>query len=258
LTAPLRAPLTGLLSPVHQALASISWLSLVPGVTIGRLASHAVLHRVPSGSLLFEQAETPAFAQFLLAGSIGLLGVRGTEETLIEVLRPVDMVIPAAVLNREPYLMRARVDEEAQLLMVQADAFRAAIATDHALCLAVLACQAAQFRRQVRNAKNLKLRSAEERVGRYLLSLVEAAATADAVRLPLEKRLIASQLGMTRETFSRTLAAMARHGLRITGDVVNVEDLATARARFPQDPLIDGPESIVPLPRERPDHADSA
>jgi hypothetical protein len=56
---------------------------------------------------------------------------------------------------------------------------------------------------------------------------------------------------MTRETFSRTLAAMARHGLRVTGDIVLVADPGMARARFPFDPLIDGPEPIVPLPVER-------
>lgn len=79
------------------------------------------------------------------------------------------------------------------------------------------------------------------------MSLCEAGG-ADQVRLPQEKRLIASQLGMTRETFSRVLPAMARHGLRVTGDLLRVEDLAAARAAFPNDPLIDGPEPVTPLP----------
>ena len=45
------------------------------------LAGHAVLHRMPAGSMLFEQAETPAFAQILVAGTVELLGVRGKDET---------------------------------------------------------------------------------------------------------------------------------------------------------------------------------
>ena len=94
-------------------------------------------------------------------------------EALVETVRPVDLLLPAAVLNRQPFLARARVLEEAHLVLMHADAFRDAVATDHALCLAVLACQAAQFRRQVKLAKNLKLRSAEERVGCYLLGLLQ-------------------------------------------------------------------------------------
>ena len=52
---------------------------------------------------------------------------------------------------------------------------------------------------------------------------------------------------MTRETFSRTLGAIARHGLRIDGETVIVDDPVAACARFNLDPLIDGAEPIQPL-----------
>jgi CRP/FNR family transcriptional activator FtrB len=136
------------------ALRAVPWLVSVPVPTLDKLAERAVLHRIPSGSMLFEQAETPAFAEILVAGSVELLGVRGREETRIELVQPVDMLLPAAVLSRQPYLLRARVLETAHLIMVQTDAFRAAVSEDHALCLAVLACQAAQFRRQVQAGKS--------------------------------------------------------------------------------------------------------
>jgi CRP/FNR family transcriptional regulator, transcriptional activator FtrB len=236
---------------VGEALAATPWLAAVPADTLERLAGQAVLHRVPPGSLIFEQAETPAFAQFLVGGSVDLLGVRGKDETLIELIRPVDLLLPAAVLNRQPYLLRARVRDEAHLLMVQAEGFRQAVAGDHAFCLAVLACQAAQFRRQVKQAKNVKLRSAEERVGCYLLKLAESVPRGASVRLPLEKRLIASELGMTRETLSRCLSGLARHGIRVDGEAVIIDDPAAAQGRFALDPLIDGAEAMTPLQIKR-------
>ena len=231
----------------RAALRGIGWLRRVPARTLDGLAAQAVLHRVPAGSLLFDQAETPAFAQFLLAGSIELLGVRGEAETLIELLWPADLVIPAAVLGGLPYLMRARVYDDAHLLLIPAQVFRDAVAADHALCRALLGCIGAQFRRQVRQEKNLKLRSAEERVGCYLVALLGPSQSEASVRLPIEKHLIASQLGMTRETFSRALASMARFGMVVRGDTVQVADAAAARARFPLDPLIDGAEPIIPF-----------
>jgi CRP/FNR family transcriptional activator FtrB len=234
-------------SSARDALQSVVWLRQVPARTLDALAAQAVLHRVPAGSLLFEQAEAPVFAQFLLAGSIELLGVRDRVETLVELLRPVDLIIPAAVLGGQPYLMRARVYEEAHLLLIPAEAFRGAVASDHALCRAVLGCLTAQFRRQVRLQKNLKLRSTEERVGCYLVSLLGSSDTDIIVRLPVEKHLIASQLGMTRETFSRALSGMARFGMLVRGETVQVANAAAARAHFPLDPLIDGSEPISPL-----------
>jgi len=228
----------------REALQGISWLRRVSSKTLDALASQAVLHRVPAGSLLFNQAEIPAFAQFLLAGSVELLGVRGQAETLVELLQPVDLIVPAAVIGNQPYLMRARIYEEAHLLLVGAEAFREALACDHGLCRAVLGCLAAQFRRQVRMQKNLKLRSVEERVGCYLVSLLGQADRDIAVRLPIEKHLIASQLGMSRETFSRALSAMGKFGILVRGDVIEVADASVARARFTLDPLIDGAEPI--------------
>src|SRR5665213_357989 len=238
-------------SSARTALGETPWLGGVPAATLDRLAALAVLHRMPSGSTLFEQAEIPSFAHLLISGSVALLGVSGTAETLIELMRPIDLLLPAAILNRQPFLARARVLEEAHLVLIQAEAFRDAIATDHALCLAVLGCQAAQFRRQIKLAKNLKLRSAEERVGCYLLGLAQEATSNAPIRLPMEKRLIAWQLGMTRETFSRILAVMEQYGLRIVGDMVEVVDAAPLHARFRLDPQIDGPEPIVPFAPRR-------
>jgi CRP/FNR family transcriptional activator FtrB len=245
---PAGAPLSA--SPL-QALRRVPWLAAVPVATLQGLADQAVLHLSPAGVQLFEQAETPGVAQFLVAGAVELLAVREEEETLIELVRPFDLILPAAVLSGQPYLVRARVQADAQLLLIPAEAFRRALVADHALCLAVLACQAAQFRRQMKQAKSVRLRSAEERIGAYLLALCEANGGAGECRLPVEKRLIASQLGMTRETFSRALPGMARFGLKVTGDVLQCEDLSAARAAFPPDPLIDGPEPVIPLSSNR-------
>jgi CRP/FNR family transcriptional activator FtrB len=231
----------------HDALRSVAWLNEVPRRVLDALSAEAMLHRLPAGSLVFEQADTPVFAQFLLAGSVGLLGVRDRAETLLELLQPVDMIIPAAVISGQPYLMRARVCDDARLLLVAAQTFRRAMASDIALCHAVLGCLATQFRRQVRAAKNLKLRSAEERVGCYLVALVQRDSRAPTIKLPIDKHLIASQLGMTRETFSRALSGMAKFGLRVAGEVLHVEDAAAARTQFAPDPLIDGIEPIAPF-----------
>jgi CRP/FNR family transcriptional activator FtrB len=230
-----------------DALAKTPWLAGVPLRTLNRLAEHAVVHRTPAGVQIFDQGEIPGVAQFLLEGELELLAVRGADETLIEIVKASELILPAAVLNRLPYLARARVHREALLLMTPAEVFRQAVASDHAFCLAVLACQATQFRRQMKLAKAIRLRSADERLGAYLVALAADAGGRTAIQLPHEKRQIASQLGVTRETLSRALPGMAWHGLRVVGDVLHIDDLAAAITAFPPDPLIDGREPVTPL-----------
>ncbi len=160
------------------------WLRAVPGGHAGScLGSQAMLHRVPSGSVPVRAGGDPVFALFLVAGSVELLAAcAALEETLVELVRAPDLFFPAAVINRQPSLMRARVSMRPGLMMIRAEAFREAVASDHALCLAVLACQAAQFRRQIEHAKKLQLRSAEERVGCYSLRLAEDAPAGEPVQ----------------------------------------------------------------------------
>jgi len=232
-----------------EAFRSIGWLAAVAPATIHALARQAIVIRLPRGTLIFDQSEGPDSAQFLLAGSVELLAVRGEEEVPIDLVRPPDMLVPAALLGKLPYLVRARVRDEASLLLVPADALRRAVAGDHDLCLAMLACQGSQFRRQMKLAKAARLRSAEERLGSFLLALVHAHPGEGAIRLPIEKRRIAAQLGMTRETLSRTLPALAVHGLRVAGDTLFAEDPDAARAAYPYDPLIDGRDDIMPIER---------
>ncbi len=71
--------------------------------------------------------------------------------------------------------MQARVLEPARFLLIAAAPFRAAVMGEPALAQALIASLAGQFRRMVRQIKNLKLRSAPQRVGCYILALARRA-----------------------------------------------------------------------------------
>lgn len=208
------------------------------------LLRNAMVHSVPPGAVLFEQGDVPNFQLIVLAGSAQLFG-RSAEgrEVLIEAVRAPDLIIPAAVLTGAPYLMQARVPEASRFLLIHAPAFRAAVEADPLLAHAVIGSLAAQFRRMVRQIKNLKLRTSAERVGCYLLALSKRQGTPDRAVLPFEKTLIASELGITRESFSRALASLAKSGIRVDGQTIEILDAARLAAACGPDPLIDGPDA---------------
>lgn len=213
--------------------------SLSPAVR-KRLSRSAIVHTVAVGTVLFEQGATPTFQYLVLAGSAHLFGrSREGREVVIEIARPGDLVIPAAVVTRSPYLLGARVLEPSRFLLVEADAFRAAASEEPELAQVLVASLAGQFRRMVRQIKNLKLRSSTERVGSYILALSRAQKSPDRVVLPYEKNLIASELGMTRESFSRTLSALQDDGIVVQGDTILIVDAARLAAVSALDPLID-------------------
>ncbi|CAH1690693.1 Cyclic nucleotide-binding domain-containing protein [Hyphomicrobiales bacterium] len=227
--------------PVPEDLPILRHLSLDRRTELLR---NAMQHSVPAGTVLFRQGEVPNFQLVLMAGSAHLSGHSADgREVLIETARAPDLIIPAAVVTGAPYLMGARVPEPSLFLLIQADAFRAAVAADPLLAQAVIGSLAQQFRRMVRQIKNLKLRSSTERVGCYLLALAARQGTPEKAVLPYEKMLIASELGMTRESFSRSLASLEKSGIRVEGQTILITDIARLAEECRPDPLIDTDET---------------
>jgi CRP/FNR family transcriptional regulator, transcriptional activator FtrB len=226
-------------------------LPLFKGLAVSKqaeLGRNAVQHRVAAGTVLFEQGDVPNFQHVVLSGAVQLFG-RSAEgrEVLIETVEAPDLVIPAAVMMGAPYLMRATAPVSSHFLLIHAAAFRAAVASDPALAQVVIGSLAGQFRRMVRQIKNLKLRTASQRAGCYLLALSKRQGASGRVTLPYGKNLIASELGITRESFSRALAALHdTGGIRVEGDTVFILDPARLAADCMPDPLIDDAEGAIP------------
>ncbi|HWE75664.1 MAG TPA: helix-turn-helix domain-containing protein [Stellaceae bacterium] len=223
----------------------LPFLVNVSASTQQSLLQNAVVHSVTAATVLFEQGEIPHFQHVLLAGSIHLFGrSRENREVLIESVAAPHLVVPAAVVTASPYLMQARTPEPSRLLLIHAATFRSSVATDPALAQAVIESLAGQFRRMVRQIKNLKLRPAPQRVGCYIIDLAKRQATPDRAVLPYGKNLIASELGMTRESFSRALGALHEAGIAVDGDTIFIGDRAQLEAVCLPDPLIDDDDGL--------------
>jgi DNA-binding MarR family transcriptional regulator len=84
---------------------------------------------------------------------------------------------------------------------------------------------ARHWRLMVEQVVDLKLRSAERRVARFLARRVPEEAGAGPAELPEARGAIAARLGMTAETLSRTLNALeARGAIRLSGKRADVVD----------------------------------
>jgi CRP/FNR family transcriptional activator FtrB len=226
------------------AVENLPVLQALSASTRADLLRNAVHHSVAPYAVLFEQGEVPQFQIVVMSGSVQLFGRSADgREVLIEVLRPSDLVIPAAVVTGAPYLMQARAPERSRFLLIDALAFREAVATDPVLAQAVIGGLARQFRRMVRQVKNLKLRSSTQRVGCYILAMSARQGTPDRAVLPYEKNYIASELGMTPMSFSHALSSLGKSVIKVNGQTIIIVDGARLAAECIPDPLIDGADA---------------
>lgn len=188
---------------------------------------------------LFRQGDRADFLYILVEGTVELHAEWRGRDAVMAVVHPVSSFILAACIRNLPYLMSARTLERSRILMLPVGDLRAAIRRDPELAAAVMSELAGGYRGMVRQAKNLKLRSARERLAAWLLSQAHREGGVNSFVLPVEKRHLASFLGMTPESLSRTLSGLKGEGIALDGARIIITDHARLAEIAGQDPLID-------------------
>jgi CRP/FNR family transcriptional regulator, transcriptional activator FtrB len=206
------------------------------------LLGRSYVQAFPAGLEMIRQGDPADFLHIMLEGSVELYGKWSGRECTMAVVRPVSTFILAACIKDAPYLMSARTLERSRIMLVPSTDLRAIFRRDTEFAVSVINELAACYRAIVRNTKGLKLRNSRERVASYLLRQSRFLEDAPSFRLPVEKRLLASYLGMTPENLSRTLRALEDHGVKIDGMRVIITDRSKLMSLAQPDMLIDGPD----------------
>ncbi len=215
----------------RECLARTPFFADVPREICERLAIGAFVQTLPKGTLLFEQGQDAEFLHVLLDGRCGLIGCRPDGgECIVEIMHAGDAFILPAILLELPYLMGARVLETSRIAMIPAETLRRALDKEPALMRASALQLARYWRVLVRQIKDLKLRSTSERVGAHLSALCADRDEGPAVlHIEDEYRAVASRLGMTPETWSRSLRQLDSVGVRTDGRRIEISDVARLR-----------------------------
>lgn len=211
-------------------------------VSFDALMQAAYAQQFPAGLELIRQGARADFLHVVVEGRVELSAEWQGRSTTMAVVHPVETFILAACIRDLPYLMSARTLEPSRLLLIPASDLRAIFRSDAEFAVSIVGELAGAFRSMARHAKNLKLRSSRERVAGYLLEQSDRAGGAGRFALQIEKRLVASYLGMTAENLSRALKGLKAAGVTVRGHEVTILDRAALAAACPPDVLIDGPD----------------
>lgn len=216
-----------------EVVARAPLFSGLPVEVLERLAACARVTRCPRGTQLFAQGDEALVLHVLLEGQVGLLGSVGgdeggkaAEQTMVEILDAGEAFVAAAVLTAKPYLMGAVTLSPCRLLEIPRDNLLADLRASPDLALAMLGSMARHFRMLVREVKDLKLKSASQRLALYLMGLTTRRRGSVILRLPHNKSLIAARVGVRPETLSRAFAQLRGHGVVVDGHTVAIADLA--------------------------------
>ncbi|MBI2255498.1 MAG: helix-turn-helix domain-containing protein [Proteobacteria bacterium] len=241
-----------------MALAKIPLFADLPIAKLDELEEKSFVQQQPSEAVLFEQGDSARFLCVILSGRVALVGSSKApaedlqeehtkdeagcaghdREAIIEIFGPNEVVTIAAIVLNLPYLMSARVLEAARIALIPADIIRDLLQDDASFARATTVMLAKHWRLLSRQLKDQKLRSGTQRLGTYLLTLTEGRMSGPAdIALPLDRRTMASWLGMSVENLSRSLAQLKPIGVTANGRAAHINDIAQVRAFCLEDGL---------------------
>lgn len=241
-----------------SALAIESVLGTCPGLHTlekelsAQLAGISRVVEVASNAVLSRQGTAPEALRYLLDGQVALTQTASDgSNAVIDVVHPVSSLSLASVVADQPHMMTAQAVKPSRLLEIPAAPLRGLIGTRPRLAVTMLQGLSVDVEAATRQVLDLKLRNSAQRLGCYLLSLVEGEAEEPvALRLPYQKRLLAARLGCRYENLSRAFAVLRDFGVETHGarvilhDMQRLSDFASPDAPLPGEPVRNAAEAF--------------
>lgn len=203
------------------------------------LMQAAYLQTFPAQLDLISEGDPADFLYIVIEGCVELYARSNGRETTMAMVRPIGTFILAAVLKDAVYLMSARTSQKSKILLIPSENVRAAFESDEVFARAIVQELAGCYRGVVKDHKDIKLRTAVERLANRLLRYHADQGTTGTLELPYDKRTIASMLGMTPENLSRAFNTLKPYGVEVDGTVVRLNDTRSLATLAKPNPLID-------------------
>ena len=196
--------------------------------------------RVSRNTPLFHEGDAASGFYLVVSGQIKVfkLSPEGKEH-ILHIFGVGEPVGEVAVFSGKNFPAFASTLEDSRLLYFPRVRFLELASRKPQILLNMLATLSQRLRRFTQKIEGLSLKEVASRLAGVLLELPAEPTSPGSVRLQVTKGQIASQIGMTPETLSRTFQKMARQGLiRVERnrilllDRVALEDLASGGARL--------------------------
>ena len=190
---------------------------------LDEMLTGSFLQRFPATVVLFSESDLTDFLHVLIDGQVELYASANNREGTMTLIKPVATFVLASALTDGAYQMSARTLESSQILMIPAENVRVAMKKDAEFAQKSVLELAACYHGVVRAYKNIKLRTAVERLANYILVQNRRQGSTGVIQLPIEKRTLASMLGMTPENLSRAFTTLKPYGIKVDGAEIRLE-----------------------------------
>ena len=206
----------------------------LPSEDLQSVAEACAIRTLEKGEVLFREGEKAEGFYVMQTGAVSIYRLTPDgREQIICVFRPPESFAEVTLGAIEVYPANAVALEPSQVIRIQKTRFRELVCRKPELALHMLGSMSLHLKHLVQSLQDIKGRQVEGRLADWLLrhSPAATAGCPALLTLPITKRVLAGQLGVTSETLSRTLARFKRENLiTVDGPKVRILNAGGLRA----------------------------
>lgn len=206
------------------AVRNLDLFSGMEEINFTALMAAAYLQTFPARVDLIKEGDPADFLHIVVDGRVELYAKSNNRETTLGHVKPVSTFVLAAVLSDAIYLMSARTSQKSKVLMIPSINVRQVFEQDETFARALVLELSGCYRNIVKEHKDLKLRTAVERLANRLLRYNQVQGGTGRIQLEYDKRTLASLLGMTPENLSRAFNTLKNYGVLVKGSRIELTD----------------------------------
>lgn len=198
---------------------------------LDELLAASQLVNMDKGEPLFHQGEPAHSFYFVISGCIKIFRLTPDgQEKIFEIISDRQTFAEAMILMDTPnYVASAQAVAPTQLYRFSKVAYMRLLQANQGLTFALLGKLCIRLHQRLNEIETLSLKNATHRVVRYLITeLVKLRPGETCLELPVAKQLVAGQLSIQPETFSRIIHRLSDEGI-IAIDGRHIEVLDRAR-----------------------------
>ena len=206
-----------ILAPEYQEVMRSSYLFMdINEKDFSTIVEATSVYDMSAGEILFSQKQAATEFFLLVEGKvkISLLSFEGTQK-VVDIIKPGHTFAEVIILNgMEGYPVNAKALDDAKVLRINAKKYIQVLSNSSESCLKVIGRLSARLHWLMNEMERLSLHNASYRLISYLLEdIPHDSVNKTEVKLSAPKRIIASRISITPETFSRTLKSLSQDGL---------------------------------------------
>lgn len=191
-----------------------------------RIFECSVLKNFEKNRLLVQQGDTPEFVYLVLSGSIKTFRINDEgEEATIRMLEPGDTCMEAVMFMGGPSPINVQTITDSETLLIPERIIKRLVFEDTQFSVNLLRIVTRHYKNAMHQIDAMNIKSPLQRIGYYfLLKHIEQGNENLEFKLAFKKQMVANYLGMTPETFSRSLKQMREMGISVDDDTINLMD----------------------------------